>query len=199
MAFWTQGGAAGAADPKRQYRFIAEFSGLGDCSWMVKNIDKPSVTLTEASHEYLNHTFYYPGRVSWNSISVTLVDPVSPDAAATMMKAINDAGYSPPVDSKDLGTVSKSSAVSTLGTVVIKQLAGGPNIGDGSSGEDDIVEEWKLKNAWIKSVTLSGLDYSGDSLSEVTLELRYDFASLTKHGKSVDGTLNKNTGIWDVS
>jgi hypothetical protein len=201
MAFWTQGGAAGSADPKRQYRFIASFSGLGgDVQWMVKNIDKPSVTLSETSHEYLNHTFYYPGRVSWNSISCTLVDPVSPDATATMMKAINDAGYAPPATSDNLGTVSKSSAVSSLGTVLIQQLAGGPDIGgEGTLADSDIVEEWKLKNAWIKSVTLSGLDYSGDSLSEVTIELRYDFATLSKHGMNADGQFAANTGLWDVS
>jgi|TARA_R110000824_G_scaffold199011_2_gene383060 hypothetical protein len=190
MGFWTE---SIGADPKRQYRFIAEFAGLGgECSWMVKNIDKPSVSLSEASHEYLNHTFYYPGRVTWNSVSVTLVDPVEPDATATMMNAMFDAGYKIPkgyTSEDDLSTVSKSSATSVLGEVKIRQI--------NSDGKD--VEVWKLRNAWIKSVTLSGLDYSGDSLSEVTMELRYDFASLTTHGDTVNGKLSANTGLWDLS
>jgi len=190
MGFWTE---SVGKDPKRQYRFIAQFSGLGgDCSWMVKNIDKPSVSLSEASHEYLNHTFYYPGRVTWNSVSVTLVDPVEPDATATMMNAMFDAGYKIPkgyVNEDDLSTVSKSSATSVLGEVVIRQID--------SDGED--IEVWKLRNAWIKSVTLSGLDYSGDSLSEVTMELRYDFASLVTHGNTANGALGENAGLWDLS
>jgi hypothetical protein len=192
MGFWTQGGGVDATDPKRQYRFIADFANLGsDCKWMVKNIGKPSITLTEASHQYLNHTFYYPGRVSWNTVSVTLVDPVSPDATATMMKAINASGYTVPDTADVLDTVSKSGAVGTLGQVTITQFAGDGDI-------NNPVEEWVLRNAWIKSVTLSGLDYSGDSLSEVTIELRYDYATLKSHGASANGDLPKNTGLWDV-
>ena len=171
MAFWT---TATGKDPKRQYRFIAEFADIGDsgCKWWVKNIDKPNITLSEASHEYLNHTFYYPGRVTWNSISCTFVDPLDPDAAATMMQAIANSGYKPPDGPDSLGTVSKSNAIGSLGSVIITQLDG-----DGAA-----IEKWKLNNAWIKSVSLSGLDYSGDSLSEVTIEMRYDWATLEAHG-----------------
>jgi len=196
MPFWTNGADQ---DPKRQYRFVASFSGLGDCSWFVKNVDKPSLSLSEASHEYLNHTFYYPGRASWNTISVTLVDPVEPDAAATMMQAIRDSGYEPPKDSQDLNTVSKSQSINALGTVTIQQLKA-----DGDQMAP--VEEWRLVNAWIKSVTLSGLDYSGDALSDVTLEIRYDWAEMMAHGSTqnvgVAGSstpLTPNKGIFKIS
>jgi hypothetical protein len=192
MAFWTE---TGQKDPKRQYRFIAKFSGLGEagCSWFIKSIDKPSVSLSEASHEYLNHTFYYPGRVTWNSVSCTLVDPLEPDAAATMMKAIEMSGYAPPKDSNALGTASKSNSVAALGTVTISQL-------DGDGNDKTPIEQWKLHNAWIKSVNLSGLDYSGDSLSDVTIEIRYDWASLESHGvtENVGGALTVNQGLWKL-
>jgi hypothetical protein len=192
MAFWTE---TGQKDPKRQYRFVAKFGGLGasGCSWFVKSIDKPSVSLSEASHEYLNHTFYYPGRVTWNSVSCTLVDPLEPDAAATMMKAIEMSGYKPPKDANALGTASKSNSVAALGTVTISQL-------DGDGNDKTPIEQWKLHNAWIKSVNLSGLDYSGDSLSDVTIEIRYDWASLESHGvtENVGGALTVNQGLWKL-
>ena len=196
MAFWTDESTVDNRDPKRQYRFVAKFSGLGDhgCSWFVKSIDKPSVSLSEASHEYLNHTFYYPGRVTWNSISCTLVDPFEPDAAATMLKAIEMAGYKPPATDSDLSTASKSKSVKALGTVTIMQL-------DGEGVETNAIEEWKLHNAWIKSVNLSGLDYSGDSLSDVTIEIRYDWASLERHGKTDNlngGNMGPNDGLWKL-
>ena len=35
-------------------------------------------------YENLNHKFYYPGRLEWQTIDVTLVDPVSPDAVSTV-------------------------------------------------------------------------------------------------------------------
>ena len=183
MAFWTDGTAQ---DPKRQYRFIAEF-GVGDCSWMVKNVSKPNLSLSEASHEYLNHTFYYPGRASWNSISCTLVDPVTPDAAATMLGIIRDAGYEPPKSPTDLTTVSKKKSIESLVYVKIKQI----------DAEGNDLEVWELQNAWLKSVDLSGLDYGGDSLSEVTLEIRYDFAKLTTHGAGLQSTVPENSGLFN--
>ena len=194
MAFWTTATGEGAQDPKRQYRFIADFASLGsDCQWLVKNVGKPSISLTEASHQYLNHTFYYPGRVSWNTVSVTLVDPVSPDAAATMMNAISVAGYVVPTGPDQLQTVSKKKSLEALGQVTITQFNG-----DGDTSNP--VEEWILRNCWMKSVTLSGLDYSGDSLYEVTIELRYDYATLKRHGDTANGTtfLAADTAIWDV-
>jgi hypothetical protein len=194
--FWTE---ATLRDPKRQYRFIASFANLGEsgCSWFVKSIDKPSISLTEASHEYLNHTFYYPGRVTWNSVSCTLVDPVEPDAAATMLQALKLAGYAPPNTAQDVNTASKSNSIKALGTVSISQIAADDN---GLAP----LERWELNNAWIKSVTFNGLDYSGDGLSEVTIEIRYDWATLTNHGNTFnkfDGgefPLNPDEGIFKV-
>jgi len=188
MAFWTHAQGTDAQDPKRQYRFVADFGVGGDCQWMVKNITKPSVSLSEASHEYLNHTFYYPGRASWNSISVTLVDPVSPDATATMMNILKEAGYSPPTSADSLDTVSKKGSIAALGHLFVRQI----------NAAGDEIETWELQNAWVKSVTLSGLDYSGDSLSEVTLEIRYDFATLKIHGDSVGNKLPASTPLWEI-
>jgi hypothetical protein len=112
-----------------------------------------------------------------------------------MMNAINAAGYIVPSGPDQLTTVSKKASIASLGQVTITQFAG-----DGDTSNP--VEEWILRNAWIKSVTLSGLDYSGDSLSEVTLELRYDYATLKRHGASPsDATtsIGQDDTIWDVS
>jgi len=109
------------------------------------------------------------------------------------MKAIEMSGYAPPKDPNALGTASKSNSVAALGTVTILQL-------DGDGEEANAIEEWKLHNAWIKSVNLSGLDYSGDSLSDVTIEIRYDWASLESHGvtENVGGALTVNQGLWKL-
>ena len=116
-----------------------------------------------------------------------------------MYQAIRDSGYEPPKDSQDLNTVSKSQSIGALGTVTIQQLK--------ASGDQlDPVEEWRLANAWIKSVTLSGLDYSGDALSDVTLEIRYDWAEMMAHGATNNvGTggsskpLAANDGLFKIS
>ena len=176
MPFWTN---ASETDPKRAYRFfcVLPLPNVGggavvDTQWFIKSVAKPTFSVSEASHAYLNHTFYYPGRVSWSTISITLVDPFTPDAAAIFSKYLEDSGYKPPGGPDDLGTMSKSQAVRNLGDVEIHQID--------SEGND--VEVWKLKNAWIKNVNFSDLDYDSDALSNVSIEIRYDRAELTGHG-----------------
>jgi hypothetical protein len=40
-----------------------------------KTAEKPSFALGEATHSFLNHTFKFPGRVTWNDVTITMVDP----------------------------------------------------------------------------------------------------------------------------
>ena len=80
MAFWTD---AQNKDPKRAYRFIVNIGNMPNgAQWYAKAVKKPAITITEVDHSFLNHKFYYPGRAEWDTVEVTLVDPVSPDAAA---------------------------------------------------------------------------------------------------------------------
>ena len=77
-----------SADPKRKYRFFFYLGGIP--VWVVKGVSaKPEATIASQEHTYLNHTFKYPGRVTWNSpISVTMGDPVNPDLARTLINII---------------------------------------------------------------------------------------------------------------
>jgi hypothetical protein len=166
--FWTDSLAPSTKDPKRQYRFTVKLLNYdGGAQWYAKSITKPSFTVTDTSHTYLNHKFYYPGRVEWGEISVTLVDPVSPDAAAETFAIIEAAGYHIPGDENDTTTMSKTRAVSALGSVVINQI----------DSEGNSLEEWVLNNAFIKSVNLGDLNYESDGLSTITLGIRYDWAT----------------------
>lgn len=168
--FWTDTLNATTKDPKRQYRFTVKLLNYdGAAQWYAKSVTKPSFTVTDTSHTYLNHKFYYPGRVEWGEISVTLVDPVSPDAAAETFAIIEAAGYHIPGDENDTTTMSKTRAVNSLGSVVIDQI----------DSEGVSVEQWTLNNAFIKSVNLGDLNYESDGLSTITLGIRYDWATCT--------------------
>ena len=175
MAFWTQGhgvnGGIGTQDPKRKYRFKISISTLDNngCIWWAKTTSKPSYEITESEHTFLTHKFYYPGRISWNEVEMTLVDPVSPHAVANLSAMIRAQGYHVP--SEDLTgnafeTMSKGKGANALGIVLIQQL----------DAEGNVTEEWELKNPFIKGVKYGDLDYSSDDLLEITLTLRYDWA-----------------------
>ncbi len=48
------------------------------------------------------------------------------------------------------------------------------------------VEQWKLHNAWIKDFKFGKLDYNNDNISDITLSIKYDWATLETLG-NVDG------------
>ncbi len=167
QGFWT---SAQQADPKRKFRFLVTLGSMPDgATWSAKSVDKPTVTVNAADHKFLNHTFYYPGNVSWNEINITLVDPVSPDASANLSRILLESGYHPPADVNDTTTISKSRAVAALQAVVISQI----------DSDGVPLETWTLNNAFITSVNYGGnLSYGDDALADVTVSFRYDWASI---------------------
>ena len=178
--FWSEA----ATEPKRAYRWLLMIGGIPQ--WMVKKVGKPSFTVSESEHVYLNHKFWYPGRVEWNTVSLTLADPVTPDAAETMMAILDAAGYkfpnSPAVATES--TISKAKAVAALGQVTIQQID--------SEGTEQ--ERWTLKNAWVKDVKFGELDYTSDDMVDVEIELRYDWAVLNSNRTGgIDGYTNPVT------
>ena len=164
MAFWTD---AQNKDPKRAYRFLVNIGNMPNgAQWYAKAVKKPAITITEVDHSFLNHKFYYPGRAEWDTVEVTLVDPVSPDAAANTAAILQASGYNPPIDVTSTTTISKQDSVNALGGVIIEQI----------DSEGNAMETWTLWNPFITGVTYGDLSYEEDSLTEVTLTIRYDWA-----------------------
>ena len=177
MPFWSTnfGEDTTLKDPKRQFRFYVEFQGIsspqgGATLWYAKTAAKPSFTVENIQHNYLNHVFKYPGKVTWQDISITLVDPVEPDMAATLSDILVQSGYSPPTDATtdSMGTISKAKAAGALGTVIITQI-------DADGGE---LEKWTLWNSFITEAKFGELAYGTDDLTEMSVTLKYDWARI---------------------
>lgn len=170
MAFWSTDLQAGTKDPKRKYRFKVIFNGLdanGDgIIWYAKTVKKPSYNITQAEHTFLNHKYYFPGKVEWQESAMTLVDPVSPGAVAQTNAIIRSAGYKVPGSATDLETISKGKFSAALGAVQIIQI----------DAEGNHIETWSLKNPTIMAVDLGELSYEDDGLVEISLTFRYDWA-----------------------
>lgn len=179
-SFWSESANASSKDPKRNFRFKVTFLGLStEYVWFAKKVAKPNFTVTESVHEFFNHKFYYPGRVEWQPVTLTLVDPVSEDVntAAQLAALAEAAGYIIPTGpDAPLKSMTKGKAASSLGTVEIMQL----------DGDGVTLETWKLHNPFIKSFKWGDLDYTSDDITEMELELRYDWAELTTSALSKD-------------
>jgi hypothetical protein len=194
MAFWTDAG--GGVEPKRAYRWLLLIPGTGEetsiPAYVIKNVNKPSFEINEAEHAFLNHTFFYPGRILWSPISFTMVDPIDLDAASRFVQLIVNSGYTIPLSAnippqERLSTISKLESTAQLGALQIKQI----------DAQGNTVELWELVNPWIKSVSFSDLDYTSDDISTIDVEIRYDRATLTgRDGKSYWGKSTNSEGVF---
>jgi len=174
--FWTGAGGPGGrtTEPKRQSRFILSMDSVP--VWVVKRVTKPSLSITEAGHQFLNHTFYYPGKLDWAPIDVTLVDPIDPDMAQTFLNIIKRAGYNPPTtrEAAESHIITKNGFRPSIGgQISIKQITDG--YGPGHKG---VLEEWVIYNPFITSVQYGDLSYDSDELVQISVTMRYDYADL---------------------
>ena len=101
---------------------------------------------------------------------------MTPDGQAILLKALDASGYVFPNDQAkgQDGTINKEQSLAALGEVKIEEL----------NGAGEVLNEWILNNAFIKSVNFGDLDYSGDDLLNITIGMRYDWASYTGAGQT---------------
>lgn len=165
MTFWKDGGQA--AEPLRNFRFKVDIVGAnGDqFKYSAKKVSKPSFTIQETSHKWLNHTYYFPGRLEWNTVTMTLVDPGG--IGSGLNELIEKSGYAVPATQDDLKTMSKQKAKNAIQDVKITQF----------DADGQAKEVWTLHNVWIKDLKFGELDYESDDLTSIDVEFRYDFAT----------------------
>ena len=167
MAFWSNH----TSEAKRNYRFkitMVPFTG-NSIVWWAKTTSLPSYDVSEVEHNHMDNKYYFPGRVSWSEVSMTLVDPISPDATDLLNKMLVDSGYIVPANkdaAANKSSISKKKAAG-LGLIKIEVL----------DAEGVEIEIWELKNPFIKAATFGSLDYSSDDMKEIELTLRYDWAT----------------------
>lgn len=165
MAFWSTNNV----EPTRQYRFtISDGTGVW---WWAKSVEKPSFDIDSQEYKLINHKYKYPGVATWNDIKISIVDPN--ERAKVLFETLQASGYNPRADDAvDPEGIVKKSATDIFrvgGEIQIHQID--------SNGK--VIEQWKLNNAWIKSVTFGSLDYSNDELVTIDITVSYDWAELT--------------------
>jgi len=171
-------------EPKRAFRFLVSLMINNEqLNYSAKSVDRPSYTVGEQSHQFFNHTFYYPGRVTWNTVQITLVDAVTPGGADALYKYLDSVGVANPVGKTmtqaTSTTITKASATTALGTVKIREIGTSTEI----NASPDSLEQglWTLHNPFITEVNFGSHSYDSDEMVEITVTLRYDWAEYTGH------------------
>ena len=166
MAFWT----STASEPKRQHRFLIymDLGNSGFVPYLAMAMTKPGFEISETEHKFLGNTYYYPGSVTWNEVTCTIINSINPDGQSLLLQALADSGYlfPPGQFDGDAGTINKAQSQRALGAVQIAEL----------DGEGNEISTWTLQNAFIKSAAFGDLDYDGDELLSIEIGMRYDWA-----------------------
>lgn len=182
--FWN----IASVEPKRSFKFLLYFNGMPQ--FVAKSVTKPNFQISTTTHQFLQHQFNFPGKVTWQPINITIVDPIQPDSAQSLYNIIANAGYVLPDDvtqgPQGLKTISKQDMVTQLGNrIQIDQI--------GPLGANDVKERWHLNNPILTSVTFGDLNYEQDTILNITIGITYDWADLN------EGIPKTGDSVWDPS
>jgi len=177
MPSWT----SALSEPRRGHRFLLSLPNLVDANqafryeqYLAKSVTKPAYSVSEQAHKFLGNTYYYPGVVEWEEVNATIVNAINPDGNKILYDALVNSGYLKPDVQEDVffnpaqapGTVNKQGAVNALGNVIVEEL----------NGQGGLVGTWTLNNAFITKATFGDLSYEDDSLLNIEITFRYDWA-----------------------
>ena len=148
-------------EPLKKNRFILRFpADLGIQEWTLVSAKRPAITQTPVEIPFLNTSTWVLGRYLWEDISVVFRDPIGPSTSQAVMEWIR-------LGSESV-TGRQGYAAGYKRDVELDMLD--PN--------GVVVQKWILKNAFITNSDFGELQMSDDSLAEVTVTLKMDYAIL---------------------
>ena len=146
-------------EPLRQNRFLLRFpADLGIQEWWVTKASRPSITMEETTIPFLNTQTYVIGKYSWDTIEVSLRDPIGPSATQAVMEWVR-------LHSESV-TGRQGYAAGYKRDVEIEML----------DPTGVVVSKWILKNTMVTKANFGSLDYSSSDLASIDLTLRFDYA-----------------------
>lgn len=148
-------------EPLRQNRFIFSFpADTGIQSWWVSSSALPSINQKDIEIPFMNTSTWVLGRYVWDSITVKLKSLIGPSTSQAVMEWVR-------LGSESV-TGRQGYAAGYKRNVTIQML----------DPTGVAVQKWVLINAFITTANFGALDYGSDTLSEVDITLRYDYAIL---------------------
>ncbi len=75
-------------EPKRKFRWVFAIEGLD--AFLMKTVARPSFTTSEQEIQFINSTRYIAGKTKFETLAVTLHDPIAPSGAQQVMEWVSD-------------------------------------------------------------------------------------------------------------
>ena len=147
-----------AFEPKQTNRFVLYMDGVP--SYLVKGVSAISLSQTPVPLNHINVQRYVKGKTIWNTISFTLYDAITPSGAQAVMEWVRLGHES--VTGRDgySDFYKKDLVLNVLGPV------------------GDIVSEWVIKGAYVKSANFGEYDWASESAVNISLTIAMDYCVL---------------------
>jgi len=141
-------------EPKRQFRWVLAIEGID--AFIIKTATRPNISIEEVPIPFINHTRYIAGKSTFETLSVTMHDPIAPSGAQQVMEWVRThfesvsgrAGYAD-FYKRDI----QLKMLDPIGTVV---------------------ELWDIKGAFLTAADFGSLDYGASDPSEISITIRFD-------------------------
>lgn len=146
-------------EPKRTNRWVLQIEGID--AFLIKTAKRPSMKLEAITIPFINSKRYVAGGFEFETMDITLHDPIAPSGAQQVMEWIRThyesvsgrAGYAD-FYKRDI----QLKLLDPIGTVI---------------------ELWDVKGAFITSTSYGDLSYEDDNkINEISITVRYDNAIL---------------------
>ena len=141
-------------EPKRKNRWVFAIEGID--AFLMKTASRPTYNTQETTLGFINSTRYLAGKTTFDTIQVTIYDPIAPSGSQQAMEWIRThfesvsgrAGYAD-FYKRDC----QLKMLDPVGTVV---------------------ELWDIKGACLTNVSYNDLSYDDDAPQEINMTLRFD-------------------------
>ena len=145
-------------EPKMKNRYIMEIDGIQ--SYLIKAANRPSINFETITLDHINIKRKLQGKGEWQSLEITLYDPIVPSGAQQVMEWVR-LGHESITGRRGYADFYKKDIdFYMLGPV------------------GDKIEQWKLKGAFIEAANFGDLSFDSNDPAEISLTLQYDYAIL---------------------
>ena len=155
---------------QQSFRFILEVSGLNIA--FVKDVKRPGFSIDYQEYDHLGYTTKFPKKIKWDPISFTVVETHDYRALGTVLGNLihkaQTTSYRYPTNiiPEQFFNLSKKNLINDFGNINIRTL----------DPDGNIVDTWRIYNPMLQKITPSQLNYGSDELTNISVELTYDWA-----------------------
>lgn len=163
-------GRQGILQPKLKYRFRVRTINFGpansqvNLTQQVMTVTKPKVNHDEVQIDSYNSRAWVAGKHTWEPTTLVVRDDIS-NAVSRLV------GHQQQKQLNHFEQTSPSAGVNYKFKMFIETMDGGNSV---------VQEQWVLEGCWLQNVDYDQLDYSASEVQQITMNIKFDNATLTE-------------------